>query len=80
MKTLQITTAALATLMLSTSMSTAGPEVVDGPGVDTACFAPWDADTKFFQWEAQEGPYRIAIVNGFVGKQQQLIRYPLIQR
>ena len=23
--------------------------------------------TKFFQWEKKEGPYRIAVVNGFVG-------------
>lgn len=45
----------------------AGPEVVDGPGVDPACFAPWEETTKFFQWEEREGPYRIAVVNGFVG-------------
>ena len=28
---------------------------------------PWSADTKFFQWPKKEGPYRIALVNGFVG-------------
>ena len=45
----------------------AGPEVVEGPGANPECFAPWDASTKFLQWEAREGPYRIAVVNGFVG-------------
>ncbi len=70
MKTLRIASAALMGLMMTTSFATpsfAGPNVVSGPGVDPACFAPWNADTKFFQWEKKEGPYRIAIVNGFVG-------------
>lgn len=44
-----------------------GPEVVDGPGVNPECFAPWDASTKHFQWEGREGPFKVAIVNGFVG-------------
>ena len=70
MKVLRIASAALAGLMMTTSFSTvslAGPTVVAGPGADPACFAPWDADTKYMQWEKQEGPYRIAVVNGFVG-------------
>ncbi|WP_417408631.1 sugar ABC transporter substrate-binding protein [Hoeflea sp.] len=54
-------------LMMSTSLTLAGPEVVSGPGVNPECFAPWDADTKYMQWTAQEGPYKIAVVNGFVG-------------
>ncbi len=45
----------------------AGPEVVDGPGVDPTCFAPWNDETQFFQWEGREGPFKIAVVNGFVG-------------
>ncbi len=44
----------------------AGPEVVSGPGFDPQCFKPWSEDTKYFQWPAKEGPYRIAVVNGFV--------------
>jgi ribose transport system substrate-binding protein len=52
-------------LMTSTA-SAAGPEVVEGPGFQPACFAPWAEDTKHFQWPAKEGPYRIAVVNGFV--------------
>ncbi len=45
----------------------AGPNIVSGPGHEPACFAPWDDSVKHFQWEAKEGPYRIAIANGFVG-------------
>lgn len=54
-------------LMLSTSLSLAGPEIVAGPGADPGCFAPWNADTKYMQWPAKTGPYKIAVVNGFVG-------------
>lgn len=67
MKTTSMASLVLAGLLASTSMTLAGPEVVDGPGADPACFAPWSADTKYLQWPAQEGPYRIAVVNGFVG-------------
>jgi len=67
MKALRMTAIALGALLASTSLTMAGPEVVAGPGHDPACFAPWTAETKHFQWAAQEGPYRIAIVNGFVG-------------
>jgi len=49
------------------SAAWAGPEIVSGPGADPQCFVPWDANTKYFQWEKKEGPYRIALVNGFVG-------------
>lgn len=45
----------------------AAPDVVQGPGHLPECFKPWTADTKFFQWKKKEGPYRIALVNGFVG-------------
>ena len=40
---------------------------MSGPGANPECFAPWDADTKYMQWSAKEGPYKIAVVNGFVG-------------
>jgi ribose transport system substrate-binding protein len=58
---------ALGALALSAQLAFAGPAVVSGPGADPACFAPWSADTKYMQWEARPGPYRIAVVNGFVG-------------
>ncbi|MFC4672031.1 sugar ABC transporter substrate-binding protein [Seohaeicola nanhaiensis] len=64
-KRFAVSTTLAAFLMAGTAL--AGPEVVSGPGVDPTCFAPWDATTKHFKWEAREGPYRIAIVNGFVG-------------
>nr|WP_295467835.1 sugar ABC transporter substrate-binding protein [Mesorhizobium sp.] len=63
---LQFTTA-IGALALSAQLALAGPAVVSGPGADPACFAPWSADTKYMQWEAKPGPYKIAIVNGFVG-------------
>ena len=37
------------------------------PGADPACFKPWSSQTKFFQWDKKPGPYKIALVNGFVG-------------
>jgi ribose transport system substrate-binding protein len=52
--------------LMSGAAMAAGPEMVSGPGVDPQCFVPWSADTKYFQWPARPGPYRIAVVNGFV--------------
>jgi len=54
-------------LGLAAGVAHAGPKVVSGPGYDPECFAPWSDQTKFMQWEAKPGPYRIALVNGFVG-------------
>jgi ribose transport system substrate-binding protein len=45
----------------------AGYKVVSGPGAEPQCFKPWNNETKFFQWPAKKGPYRIALANGFVG-------------
>src|SRR5436305_3282283 len=45
----------------------AGYKVVSGPGAQPQCFKPWDKATKYFQWPAKPGPYRIALANGFVG-------------
>jgi ribose transport system substrate-binding protein len=44
----------------------AGPEQVAGPGADPACFAPVAGDAAYFKWPAREGPYKIALVNGFI--------------
>jgi ribose transport system substrate-binding protein len=44
----------------------AGPEVVQGPGAEPECFKPVTAETKYFKWPAKPGPYRIALVNGFI--------------
>lgn len=53
--------------VLGAASAWAQPTVVEGPGYLPECFAPWDADREYFQWESREGPYRIALVNGFVG-------------
>jgi ribose transport system substrate-binding protein len=44
-----------------------GPKVVPGPGTLPECFAPWSKDTRFLQWPAREPPFRLALVNGYVG-------------
>ena len=49
------------------SCAFAGPKSVNGPGADPQCFKPWSDKTKFFQWPKKPGPYRVALVNGFVG-------------
>ena len=53
--------------LLSSAAAMAGPKMVSGPGPDPSCFKPWNAQTKFMQWDKKPGPYRIAVVNGFVG-------------
>ncbi len=65
MKTIQGLTALA--FVLSATTAFAGPETVSGPGADPECFAPATADTSYMQWPAKEGPYRVAVVNGFVG-------------
>ena len=58
-----------AALALSTALSTvamAEPAIVAGPATDPECHAPWAEDTQFFQFPAKEGPYRIALANGYI--------------
>jgi ribose transport system substrate-binding protein len=59
--------AVAAGFLMSTVAVVAGPKAVQGPGADPQCFKPWSDKIKYFQWEKKPGPYRIAIVNGFVG-------------
>jgi len=56
-----------AALLGAAAAQAAGPKVVSGPGANPQCFIPASSTTKFFQWPARKGPYRIALVNGFVG-------------
>ncbi|WP_258570956.1 sugar ABC transporter substrate-binding protein [Flavimaribacter sediminis] len=60
-------TTAFTALAMSAQLALAGPEIVAGPGANPECFAPWSDDTTYLQWEAKEAPYKIAVVNGFVG-------------
>src|SRR5450432_3289019 len=58
---------AAATTLLAAGLATAAPpKVVAGPSPDAQCFAPWSATTKFFQFPAKKGPYRIALANGYI--------------
>ena len=65
--TLGLTGVACASLLLSSVSTWAGPKIVAGPGANPGCFKPWSDQTKFFQWDKKPGPYKIALVNGFVG-------------
>ena len=56
-----------AAMLVSAGAQAAGPKVVSGPGALPECFLPAAKETKFFQWPAKKGPYRIALANGFVG-------------
>jgi ribose transport system substrate-binding protein len=58
--------AVLLALAVAPSAMAAGPQTVAGPSADPDCFKPLASDTKFFQWPAKPGPYRIALVNGFI--------------
>lgn len=56
-----------ATAAVEKAPSGQGPKVVAGPGFNPECFAPWKKDTKHFQWPARKPPFRLALVNGYVG-------------
>src|ERR1700733_3208239 len=56
-----------AAFMFNCAPALAGPKIVSGPGANPECFKPWSDKTKFFQWDKKPGPYKIALVNGFVG-------------
>ncbi len=51
---------------ITLSANAAGPKIVSGPSADPNCFVPWAKETKFFQYPAKKGPYRIALANGFI--------------
>jgi ribose transport system substrate-binding protein len=59
--------AASLTAMFTCAAHAAGPEVVAGPAAEPECFVPWTDQTKFFKFPKKEGPYRIALANGFIG-------------
>lgn len=57
---------AVTALTLLGSTAYAEPEVVSGPAAEPDCFAPWSAETKFFKFPKKDGPYRIALANGYI--------------
>jgi len=62
-----IAAAVLLSSVFTFSAVAAGPEVVPGPAADAKCFVPWSDKTKFFKFKKKDGPYRIALANGFIG-------------
>ncbi len=64
---MKLLAAASVTAMFTCAAHAAGPEVVSGPAAEPECFVPWTGETKFFKFPKKEGPYRIALANGFIG-------------
>ncbi|APR39437.1 sugar ABC transporter substrate-binding protein [Paraburkholderia sp. SOS3] len=58
--------AATAALALGASAAFAQASIVPGPASDPACMVPWKSDTKFVKYPKKNGPYRIALVNGYI--------------
>jgi ribose transport system substrate-binding protein len=58
--------AATAALALCASAAFAQASIVPGPPSDPACMVPWKSDTKFVRYPKKSGPYRIALVNGYI--------------
>ena len=58
--------AATATLALCASTAFAQASIVPGPPSDPTCMVPWKSDTKFVKYPKKSGPYRIALVNGYI--------------
>src|SRR6185295_12040092 len=59
--------AASVTALLAYAPAAKAQEVVSGPAAEPECFVPWTDKTKFFKFKKKEGPYRIALANGFIG-------------
>lgn len=68
MSRLNLAAAAFAAMFFTPFVAmAAGPEKVSGPGALPECLKPWNDQIAHFKWPAKEGPYRIALANGFVG-------------
>ena len=59
--------AASVTALFAFAPSAKAQEIVSGPAAEPECFVPWTDQTKFFKFPKKEGPYRIALANGFIG-------------
>jgi ribose transport system substrate-binding protein len=59
--------AASVTALIAYAPGATAQEIVSGPAAEPDCFVPWTDQTKFFQFPKKEGPYRIALANGFIG-------------
>jgi ribose transport system substrate-binding protein len=59
--------AASVTALFAYAPAAKAQDIVPGPAADPECFVPWTDQTKFFKFPKKEGPYRIALANGFIG-------------
>ncbi|WP_425101050.1 sugar ABC transporter substrate-binding protein [Tropicibacter sp. S64] len=66
MKKRAIAGLALCGAILAAHTLQAEPEIVSGPAAEPDCFAPWGDDTAFFKFPKKDGPYRIALANGYI--------------
>lgn len=66
MNVIKKSTLSIAALLLTTAGVIAEPTIVAGPADDAQCYVPTSADTQFLQYPAKEGPFRIALANGYV--------------
>lgn len=58
--------ATISALLMLSGTVVAEPEVVSGPANNPDCFVPWSAETKFLQFPKKDGPFRIALANGYI--------------
>ncbi len=63
---LRAAVAASALSCITISAALADPEAVSGPAAESSCMVPWTAQTKFFKFPKKDGPYRIALANGYI--------------
>lgn len=59
--------AASVTALIAHAPAAKAQEVVSGPAAEPECFVPWADQTKFFKYPKKDGPYRVALANGFIG-------------
>ena len=52
--------------LAATCSALAAPEIVKGPAADPDCFVPLSGDTAFLQYPAKQGPFRVALANGYI--------------
>ena len=58
--------ASVAGIVMSGITAAYAVETVSGPATQADCMAPWSSDTKFYQYTKKDGPFRIALANGYI--------------
>ncbi|MBW8787967.1 MAG: substrate-binding domain-containing protein, partial [Rhizobium leguminosarum] len=65
-KLARIAAFSVSALALLCGAASAEPKIVSGPAAEPGCMVPWAADTQFLQYPKKDGPYRIALANGYI--------------